>query len=247
MAKPYLLMCVWLGTFGCGAQTAAPSRSPAEAGANPAAASTGKGAAPNTPQADIAYYQEHAPRLGQGSAEEAKRTDFYRLRRGRLYSVGAIGSAQEGELQKQLTAATGEGNLQRILELTQGILAEDPTDIRAHVLRAYVLHKMGRTAEGDLHRAMGQGLVDSIAHTGDGKDYASAWTVFQVEEEYEMLKFARLQPSAQALREHAGRKYDVLEALDPETKKTFQIFFDVTELFAEEGRMLSGGGTPTTR
>jgi hypothetical protein len=247
MAKPFLLLCAWLGTVGCGAQTAAPSHTPAESGANPAAASTAKVAAPNTPQADIAYYQEHAPRLAQGNAEEVKRTDFYRLRRGHLYGVGAIASPKEGELHKQLTGATQEGNHDRILEVTASILAEDPTDIRAHVLRAYVLHKMGRAAEGDLHRAIGKGLVESIAHTGDGRDYASAWTVFQVEEEYEMLKFARLELSSQSLRENAGRKYDVLEALDPETKKTFQVFFDVTELFAEEGKMLSGRSLQATQ
>lgn len=46
---------------------------------------------------------------------------------------------------------------------------------------------MERAKEADFHRAVAVTLIKSIMKSGDGRGVGSAWTVFQVKEEYEVI------------------------------------------------------------
>ena len=59
---------------------------------------------------------------------------------------------------------------------------------------------------------MAIGLIESIVHTGDGRGFDSAWTVFRVKEEYEVLKAGGYLVEGQSLAAHGGRHFDILDA-----------------------------------
>jgi hypothetical protein len=197
---------------------------------------------PADADADVAYYHERAAALATEVGVEIARTDFVRMRRGRLYlRSGAHGAGGNlGPLQMALGKAFEAGDDQAIMNVTAKILVEDQADIRAHMMRAIALRRTQREKEAGFHREAAIGLIESIVRGGDGRSFDTAWTVFRVQEEYELLKTRGYLVESQSLQEHGGRSFDVLRARKPEGGPIFTAYFDITELFAEEGRGLSG-------
>jgi hypothetical protein len=189
--------------------------------------------------ADIAYYQERTAALASGALTDIARTDFARLRRGALYLLGPSDSAAQAAAHAQLMAAFRASDANAMLAASTTILASDQADIRAHALAALALRRADRTAEADFHHQMAMALVESILQTGDGRGFKSAWTVFRTKEEYEVLMARGYIVRSQSLKSDGGRDFDVLSARDAQQGQSIDAFFDITELFAEEGRAMS--------
>ncbi len=202
----------------------------------PEAADREVGPRPADADADVAYYRERAVTLAAEILIEIARTDFARMRRGRLYLPEEAGGAAPGSLEMALTQAFQKSDNQGILDVTSKILPGDQADIRAHMLRAVALRRLGREKEANFHRELAIGLIESIVHTGDGRGFDSAWTVFRVKEEYEVLKAGGYLVEGQSLAAHGGRHFDILDARKAEGGTRFRAHFDITEMFAEEGR-----------
>lgn len=212
----------------------------AQASGAPAASAPAKApdAAPPRPadaDADVAYYRQNIGVLER--TENVDALDLWRLRRGRMYSKPA---SIPLELQEQLGQAF-EAQDVKAVEATAGkILSIDATDVRARMFLAFTLKKAGRVAEAKPHSAIGVSLLGSILKSGDGHGFATAWRVFQVAEEYEALKALGFVVQSQSLQHDSGRAYDVLSATNPKTGQQANAYFDVTELLAEQGRVLAG-------
>jgi len=188
-------------------------------------------------QADADYYRMRAAVLEKRVMAEVALTDFVRFRRGRLYDGGG-NPALDRALNEELTTAFDTNNHAAIVATTGKMLASDQADIRAHMLRGIALRKLNRPAEADFHRAMAVGLLKSISGSGDGLGFTSAWTVFQVKEEYELLKAAGYLAEAQSLAQKGRRMFEIVEATKPDGGDKLRVYFDVTELFAEGERRL---------
>jgi hypothetical protein len=188
--------------------------------------------------ADAEYYLSHALTLAKEEPGEINRTDFARFRRGRLYAGGPADSDVMRALGKKLTAVFDQDDQRAIVDITARILIDDEADIRAHMLRSIALRKLQRTREADFHRDVALGLIQSIIATGDGRNLESAWTVFRVKEEYEIIKVLGCLVESQALKSNGDRKFDVLVARKAQGGGVIRVHFDITELFAEEGRDL---------
>jgi hypothetical protein len=196
-------------------------------------------ARPADADADAQYYRAREPAIGSEKPDEIGRTDFVRFRRGRLYIGGGDLPALERSMHDELSVAFDKGDSKATVEVTKRLLAHDQTDIRAHVLRGMALRKMERTAEADFHRGVALALLNSITNSGDGRSVKTAWTVFQVKEEYEVVKALGGLVQSQSLISEGGRHFDVLEARRPlDGGDTIRVYFDVTELFAEQARTL---------
>ena len=87
------------------------------------------------------------PRWRRGSTEIA-RTDFTRLRRGRLYLTEGLPDRGIEELRRRLTDAFGAGNGPAILDLTAQLIERNQADIRAHMLRAVASRQAGNDEGG---------------------------------------------------------------------------------------------------
>jgi len=103
-----------------------------------------------------------------------------------------------------------------------------------------VLRRAGKVAEANYQREIAIALIESIVQGGDGRGFDSAWTVFREKEEYEVLKSKGYLVESQSLVPHGGRTFDVLRAHKPEGGEKIEAYFDITELFAQEGSAFGG-------
>ncbi len=237
-----LIMALIFELGGCGQHAAAPASTPPPSGGSSAADGapdqSKPQARPADADADAAYYRARASALASGNREEIAKTDFFHFRRGRMYAEGPI-AADEETLDAALTAAFAKEDAHAAADITAKILEADQADIRAHMLRAAALRKLEQVERADFHRDVAIGLIDSIVKLGDGRTYETAWTAFRVKEEYEVLKVFRCAPDHQALAERSGRAYDILDVHKIDDNQSFRLYFDITELYAEEARALS--------
>lgn len=116
------------------------------------------------------------------------------------------------------------------------LIEADPAHIRARMLRAASLRKAERTAEASFHGGIAVRMIKSILDTGDGRTPGSAFTVYRVQEEYEVAKMLGAEVESQALITRGNRSFDMLTLREAKTQRTARIFFDVTEILMEEQR-----------
>jgi len=215
---------------GCGGG-APPAKAPVKG--SPATA-----AAP-PPAADVdgavAYYREVAPALMRGDASVIGGTDFKRLRRGRMY-LGNLGYPKA--LTDELRAAIQKQDDPAVLVAATKVLELDVTDVEAHMLSFVVENRAGHQARSEFHQSVAVALLDSIKNTGNGASAETAWLVFQVREEYQFLRAGGFEVTKQSLGGEGERRFDVLEAKEETSGRTDVFYFDVTELLAEQARLL---------
>lgn len=87
--------------------------------------------------------------------------------------------------------------------------------------------------EGYRQHRIAQGIMDSIADSGDGASQDTAWVVIHVGEEYMLMEYLELQPKDQSLLfDSKGRAYDAFRVVDKEGKER-QVFFDISAFFGK--------------
>ena len=139
------------------------------------------------------------------------------------------------ELEERLADAARSESAAGVIDASAALLASDQADINAHTLRSNALRKTDHVTEADFHRAVAQGLIDSIVHAGDGQSAQSAWTVYRVKEEYEVLKAKHARFISQSRINVGSRSFDLLDAERDDGEK-LHVYFDITELMAEQAR-----------
>jgi hypothetical protein len=224
-----LALCAFASACGSSAPAQSATQSAANTSGKPGAVATPR---PDYAEADAAYYRGRASALATEAIEEVARTDFWRLRRGRLYVPDA---SNIQELEERLADAAKSESIAGVAEASLAVLASDQADINAHTLRSNALRKTDHVTEADFHRAVAQGLIDSIIHAGNGQTPESAWTVFRVKEEYEVLKAKRARFTSQSRVNVGQRTLDLLDA-EQDGGEKLHVYFDVTELLAEQAR-----------
>jgi hypothetical protein len=234
------------GAAGCAESPPAAQPGPAHPSAQqqapgrraPNASAGGATLSPADATAEVAYYRERSVALAGGSSTEIARTDFTRLRRGRLYLTEGLPDREIEELRRRLTDAFGAENRTAILDLTAQLIERNQADIRAHMLRAVALRQAGNDSEARTQHDLAIALLESIMAGGDGQGVSSPWTVFDVSEEYEVLKAKGCIPGPQALMAHEDRQFDVLHARNASSGAPCEATFDITELMAVTARHL---------
>jgi hypothetical protein len=223
-------IAVLSGLAACGSSApAANAPQPANTAGTEKAAVTPR---PDYAAADAAYYRARAAALATEATEEVARTDFWRLRRGRLYVPDA---SNIQELEERLADAARSESAAGVIDASLALLATDQADINAHTLRSNALRKTDHVTEADFHRAVAQGLIGSIIHAGNGQTPESAWTVFRVKEEYEVLKAKGARFTSQSRITVGKKTLDLLDAERDDGEK-LHVYFDITELLAEQAR-----------
>lgn len=122
------------------------------------------------------------------------------------------------------------------LKLAQARLDQNYLDVRAQMVAAEALARLGRKPEADRHQALAQGLLEAIASGGDGNSAATAWTVISVDEEYALLEVLGLRTKLQSLVPRDGHKFDVLDVVDPNdpAAASREIWFNIDLVFGHE-------------
>ncbi len=228
-ASSVALLCLLPSACGSPAPAASPAQPGTGSSGNAPAAPTPR---PTYAEADAAYYRARAGAFATEATDQIAGTDFWRFRRGRLYVPDA---SNIQELEERLADAARSESAAGVIDASAALLASDQADINAHTLRANALRKTDHVTEADFHRAVAQGLIDSIIHAGDGQTAQTAWTVYRVKEEYEVLKAKHARFISQSRISADNRNFDLLDA-ERDGGEKLHVYFDITELLAEQAR-----------
>lgn len=122
------------------------------------------------------------------------------------------------------------GNLERAQALVQQILAESYLDMNGHNVAALIADRRGDKAAAAHHRYVLGGVVDSILASGDGKTPETAYVVIAISEEYATVGILGLEVVTQDLLRDESHSYDLLEVVNPETKATQRVYFNIDSI-----------------
>jgi hypothetical protein len=212
-----------------------PTPAPAQAArpAQPPAAVPAPVSAPtHTAAEDIAYYRQVSQVLADKKLEAAKATDFARFRRGSML-IRHGGDPAAG---KELREAMKADDLAAVRKAATAMVAEDAAHIGAHIILMNLDEKDGHPADAELHDAFVAGMFHSILASGDGRAYGSAFVVYFIREEYDLVRALGGQVQGQSLGHQGGKSFDILH-VKTKSGTDRDVYFDITEPFAEEGKL----------
>lgn len=200
---------------------------------------TAVAAAPTASDDELArsYLDTAADLRARGAEALTGSLNFGVLRRGYVHALAAHPDLAVPErLRRRLADAISGDNPGQVLRAAHAILEHDVTDTRAHVISALVLEQTGRAAAAHFHRAVAAGLFGSMKISGDGRAPASAYVVYQLKEEFELLRVLGLAPIRQRSLADGGRLYDQLRAsdLNDPAAPCLTLYFDISELPGDE-------------
>lgn len=154
--------------------------------------------------------------------------DFTKFRYGYFLTVQKDILNENNTLEKKLGDTFSTEDWEATIKAADKLLDKNFTRIRAHILKSYAYHMLGK--ESELNSRMSSGLINSILSSGDGETFDTAFHVFRVEEEYDILKSLQLFPSKQALTENNGDMFDYFECKNSNGQQ-FKVYFKITEHF----------------
>ena len=142
-----------------------------------------------------------------------------------------------GEKRKAIFEASAARDGPKMLAAAQALIAYDYVDGEAHILAAGALRELGRIAEADREHAIGLGLLKSIM-VGDGLTAATAFSVINVDEEYELMRARQRTVVRQSLVPKEGHTYDVLTARNADGQE-IDFWFNIDAVIAAEAKPLA--------
>ncbi|MFL6201347.1 MAG: DUF4919 domain-containing protein [Thermoanaerobaculia bacterium] len=181
--------------------------------------------------------QEYEALLEKVKKSDAS-VDFARLRQlqTRVDSYKPYGA----DVEDHPLALLGNGNVEGAQLLTKQILAVSYLDMEAHTAAARIAEKRGDKAAAAHHQYVLQGVFDSILKSGDGKTPATAYVVIAISEEYALMAHLGFQVAGQSLlNDDAGHSYDLIRGINPETKATREVYFNIDAMMGALGEELS--------
>jgi hypothetical protein len=188
---------------------------------------------PSRPAAeDVAYYRAMSQRVEQKDLAAVKAIEFARFRRGSMLLSHGGGSAGEGAFR----SAVASGDLAAVRKAATAVLADDAAHIGAHIVLMNLDREASHPAEADLHDACVAGLFHSILASGDGRGYGTAFVVYFIREEYDLVRALGGQVQSQSLSHQGPRSFDILH-VKTKSGATRDVYFDITEPFAEEAKL----------
>ena len=143
------------------------------------------------------------------------RTPHYQPYASDIESLDALGDALHGD------------DLDTALAQVKNLLNTNYLDIEAHISADYIYTRRSETAQATYHRAFARGLIDSIARTGNGRSFETAFIVITLAEEYTLLRMLGLQPQTQQLVQHEEHWFDVHNVRHGTSGEAIRVYFNV--------------------
>jgi Tfp pilus assembly protein FimV len=154
-----------------------------------------------------------------------KSVDFTQLRL--AYADSPTSRPDTDPQKKAMTAALNSKNYAEVLKNADVVLASDFVDMDAQFAEYVAQRELNHPEQAEFHRFVLKGLLDSVAHSGDGKSEKTAFQVIEVHEEYVILHFMGLTPSKQSLSKKDGHSYDVMEVVNSKTREKVTLYFNI--------------------
>lgn len=138
------------------------------------------------------------------------------------------GTGAQNRSRRMLVAFVDPEASAAALAIADSVLADNYTDINAHIVTSVLVGRQQDSARSAYHTAVARGLVGSIIDGGAGRSPESPMHVISVDEEYAVLRVLGFEGSDQAAVDCGEARCDRLEARDIDTGETHTLYFDVT-------------------
>jgi len=181
-----------------------------------------------------ARYRELVEKLRNGERD----VDFTELRMSYTETEDFSPYGGDDDARGAMFAALKTGKWDDALRQSEKILTKNYVDINARFGALAANTRKADAAKADFHKFVLHGLVDSVRGGGDGRSMEKAFVVISTDEEYALLNLLGLRVTSQALMNGGGHAYDKLAAVDPETKQTYDFYFQIDIPFGWLGRSL---------
>lgn len=146
----------------------------------------------------------------------------------------------ERDQARAMFEALDANDLAQCVKRADAILARNFTSLAAH-MGAAICH--GRLEQSDLqqlHAEIYDGLINSIASTGNGSSPQTAFVVINTDEIYGFLQAQDLEVVTQALVQVSGKDYDLMTIRNPRTNQQYGVYFDISAEQAFFARKMGG-------
>lgn len=179
-------------------------------------------AAAQQPSPRPSRYEQLAARVRRGD----KTVNFRDLRMAYTETLD-YESYDASEAHESMLAALDDKRYPAALQLASSVLNRDFVDIDAHYASYVAYRELGDQERAAFHKQVVDGLLRSIADSGDGKSVDSAFVVIEPREEMLVWQFLGAgEPTVSSL-EKNGHHFDVLKGQDARTFRTVTYFFNV--------------------
>lgn len=203
-------------------QTPTPQPSPSQAQATPSSSPQPQPPKTTAPPQGKVSYDALVERAKKGDAG----VDFTALRMA-FYETDNYNPLAPMMTYRPLWGAIQQQDWAGAIKLAESVLAKNFVEVNAHMV-AFIAHRQSGDAErAKFHRAIAEGLLNSIKASGDGKSIATAFEVISINEEYGLFRSMNLSPVRQSLLEEKGSSFDAIETVDPRTSARATYYFKV--------------------
>lgn len=153
--------------------------------------------------------------------------DFQRLRFSYMESPERHKAKDTSDEEKAMWQALNKKDFKKAIAAADVVLANEFVNLDAHFVEFQAYRGLEDAAKSDFHKSVFSGLLKSITGSGDGKSPETAYIVISTHEEYVVLGVLGLQPGKQSVMHEGGHSYDLLEAINQESKETVRLYFNV--------------------
>lgn len=131
------------------------------------------------------------------------------------------------DLKSTLLAALQARDAAKATRMADSLVALEPLDAGAYILRAAARRAAGDSAGGRRDVAIAHGLIQSVLDSGDGTQ-ARPWVVIAVAEEYAVLRWKRLHVDRQGLVTCGAHPCDAMSVSGQSPGAPSEYYFDVS-------------------
>ena len=139
-------------------------------------------------------------------------------------------------LRKKMIKNLNSKDYKNAITIADSILKHEYVDMYAHYTCYYAFTALGDSVNAFYHEFIMDRLLNSVVESGDGKSKESAFLIINSNEEYFFIFIYKLQVVEKSFTNYKGEPIDVFKAVDPETKDSFELFFNTSLLINQQNK-----------
>jgi hypothetical protein len=152
--------------------------------------------------------------------------DFKALRMSYTETKDFSAYGVDPDMRSKLFKANADKKYADAISVANEILKTNYVDMNAHFVAFIAYRESGDAKRSQFHKAVFDGLINSILDGADGKSAKTAYTVIYVPEEYVVINFLGYKRGNQALAVEDGHRFDILTVTD-DANKTHKLYFNI--------------------
>jgi hypothetical protein len=130
------------------------------------------------------------------------------------------------DTREKIRSAIKDKDFENAMKRLEGIQRNNFVAIWSHSLAAIANKGLENEEQAKFHAYVGNGLLESIKNSGDGKSPETAYVVINTDEQYVFMASLGIRSTQQSLIEKDGHRYDVHDGTDREGQEVV-VYFNI--------------------